>query len=197
MRAQRTPTGGSSSFATCGSTNERRTGDPPKRSGLGTQKAICLGISGFCVGGLTGLSVSPVIGIVLTSILSTLVASTSALAGLEVGQAPAAADQKPPADRRITIDPLPTAIVIGLITVGAITGIWVRTHGWLRTVPNNLPVGAPAAAAAPASVPAFRARCLFNIPVTVCDDLKATDAPNNEAAFEPASRRLWSATPIS
>lgn len=85
---------------------------------------ILLFIIGLCVGLLTGLSISPVIQTVLSSILGISIAVVSILSGLE-SKSENSQNMKL-FDYKINIFPL-TLLVLG-ITLGAIGGIYARTH---------------------------------------------------------------------
>lgn len=91
-----------------------------------------LPIIGIGIGWLLGLSVSPVVSIVITSVAGAAAAVIATKSGLEGRSSKIIA----PDERQISIsssntDPRPlAALVIGL-ALGSIVGIWVRTHDWL------------------------------------------------------------------
>lgn len=126
---------------------------------------ICMVFSGLGLGWLVGLSVSPVIQIILTSLIALVVSLSSALAGLrlsdgeeaedaaDAGAAPAttggtaATTQNPPARtapapaRRKTLpsllDPVPVAFMVFALACGATFGVYARTHKWLGAPREN------------------------------------------------------------
>ena len=85
---------------------------------------VLLFIIGLCVGLLTGLSISPIIQTVLSSILGICIAIVSILSGLESKSANT--QNKFFFDYKLNVFPL-TLLVVG-ITLGAIGGIYARTH---------------------------------------------------------------------
>ena len=81
-------------------------------------------ITGAGIGWLVGLSVSPVISIVITSVVGSAAAIIAAASGLEGESA------SPPIPREV--DPWPIAfLVIGLVG-GSIGGVRARTYDWLE-----------------------------------------------------------------
>lgn len=87
----------------------------------------CMLLSGLGVGWLIGLSVSPVLHIVVASVIALIVGVTGALMGLSnIG------DVKESLLKKISeANPLPvTLLVIGL-GLGASFGVLSRTHNWL------------------------------------------------------------------
>jgi hypothetical protein len=76
---------------------------------------------GAGVGWLVGLAVSPVVAIVLTSVMGTVAALVAALSGLSVdGHRPS-----------IRVNPLPTALLILGIVAGSLLGLRARNANWL------------------------------------------------------------------
>jgi hypothetical protein len=102
-------------------------------------KGICLLLSGMGVGWLIGLSVSPVIHIVITSLIAFVVSITGALAGLKVTP-----DDEPPSESsslkqklQVEINPVPVMLIVIGIAFGASLGVYGRTNNWLGTNVNN------------------------------------------------------------
>ena len=101
--------------------------------------AVCLLISGLSVGWLMGLSVSPVIQTILTSLLTIVIGITSALAGISLVQTQDSNADGTPAKRRprVIFDPLP---IMGLalgIAMGSALGVYARTNNWLGPKKNS------------------------------------------------------------
>ncbi len=105
---------------------------------------IYLSISGLAVGWIVGLSMSPVLHILLGSLLALIVSVISAIAGLEKAdrpEAPKTADNSQSLTHkisRIQIDPRPiTCFVIGL-AIGSSVGVYARANDWLSANPRVL-----------------------------------------------------------
>lgn len=93
---------------------------------------LCLFISGLGVGYIMGMSISQVVGIVLTSLITLIVSLSSALAGIKVNTSGGGSPQeKEPKHQRIDVNPIPLMALIVGIAFGCTFGIWVRTHQWL------------------------------------------------------------------
>jgi len=97
---------------------------------------LCMLLSGIGIGWLIGLSVSPVLYILITSIVTIAAGITSTLTGLEAKADKANEDEsastKPTSTKRdIQINPLPlTTLIIGLV-IGTSVGVYARTNEWL------------------------------------------------------------------
>lgn len=93
---------------------------------------LSLVVSGIGVGWLTGLSVSPVVSIVITSVIGAATATIAAVSGLEVRNSENAQmnTDKGAVDKK-SINPLPLAILIIGIFVGSIFGISARNQSWM------------------------------------------------------------------
>lgn len=118
------------------------------RRGLGIASLyiLCLLISGVGVGWLIGLSVSPVLHIIVASVIALVMGIVGALAGLESNPRSSAvgedsqsggisisANKKP-----VRINPFPmTALIAGLV-VGACFGVYTRTNELLGADPRRL-----------------------------------------------------------
>ena len=101
--------------------------------------AICLLVSGLSVGWLMGLSVSPVIQTILTSLLTIVIGITSALAGISFVQTQDSNSDGTPAKRRprVIFDPLPImGLALGIAT-GSALGVYARTNNWLGPKKNS------------------------------------------------------------
>ncbi len=106
-----------------------------KKEWVRRRRAVCITISGGCVGFITGLSVSPVAGVVLSSVVAVVVALTSALAGLGTDPSPDEPGGKLSLRRtRVAVNPLPVTLLLLGMVAGSIAGIWTRTHDWLGTL---------------------------------------------------------------
>lgn len=111
-----------------------------KGSGAASLSLICLLISGIGVGWLLGLSVSPVLHIIVASVMALVMGIVGALAGLDTnpgkendGQSNEIRISKP-----VKISPFPmTALIAGLV-VGACFGIYARTNELLGANPQRL-----------------------------------------------------------
>ncbi len=91
-------------------------------------------IIGVGIGWLIGLSVSPVVSIVITAVTGSAAAIIAALSGLEdkPDEGQAANRPKPPL-LRWNIDPLPLMLLVVGILLGSLLGIKARNDGWLGT----------------------------------------------------------------
>lgn len=91
-------------------------------------------VIGGGIGWLIGLSVSPVVSIVITSITGAAAAIIAALSGLQDKR-----DDVKEVNRLVTpvlrwnVDPLPLMILVLGILLGSIFGIKARNEGWLGT----------------------------------------------------------------
>lgn len=148
-------------------------------------KAMYLSASGLCLGYLMGMSVSPVVSIVLTSLVALVVGVASTLAGIEK-------DAKPdpitvvPARSRMELNPLPvTALVVG-ITFGSVVGVWSRTHDWLATSASDLKAAGKSVSIDDGSTKAHSA-VLFGIASSECADLRSAPA---EGLYEAIVRTV-------
>jgi cytoskeletal protein RodZ len=109
------------------------------KNGISVMKGVCLALSGIGVGWLIGLSVSPVIYIVITSLIAFIVSVTSALAGLKLDEAENNSSDQPNRKHKlqVEINPLPMTLMIVGLAVGASVGIYARTNNWLGPRPAN------------------------------------------------------------
>jgi hypothetical protein len=119
-------------------------------------QAIALLFSGAAIGWFIGLSLSPVLHIVVTSILAAAVTAVTAMAGLEGGDPNANATPQEsaatssnaatspalvPLHRRVprrlvTLVPL-TLLLLGIVS-GASFGTYARSHDWFAADPQSL-----------------------------------------------------------
>jgi hypothetical protein len=76
-----------------------------------------LTVIGFGIGWLVGLSVSPVVSIVITSLTGSVAAIVAVLTGLEN-------------EPRWSVNPLPTAVLVAAILVGSLLGLRARNDNW-------------------------------------------------------------------
>jgi hypothetical protein len=101
-------------------------------------------IGGLCVGWFVGLSVSPVVHIVLASILALVVSAASAIAGLDKPplEEPPKEETSPPSlpqrMSRIRIDPRPIALLVLGLAVGSSLGTYTRANNWLGADPGRI-----------------------------------------------------------
>lgn len=98
---------------------------------------IALVVTGFGIGWLAGLSVSPVVSIVLTTVTGSVATIVAALSGVK--EEFLKPEAQPNVLKRLlaAVTPAPLAwLVVGLL-VGSSWGLWVRTHNWFS--PDPLP----------------------------------------------------------
>lgn len=88
---------------------------------------LSLIIIGFGVGWLAGLSVSPVVSTIITSLVGVVITLISALSGLKALETPS---EKEKSHSRWQVDPVPIAFLVGGIVIGSIAGISARTQDW-------------------------------------------------------------------
>lgn len=92
----------------------------------------CLGMTGFGIGWLIGLSVSPVVSIVITSITGAAAAVVAALSGLHDQYTDGNVSERPSAQPlRWTVNPLPLALLMLGTVIGTLLGIPARNYNWL------------------------------------------------------------------
>jgi hypothetical protein len=85
-------------------------------------------VTGVGIGGLVGLSASPVVSIVITSVTGSAAAVVAALSGMKSDTA----DKPSPWN----IDPMPLGLLVLGLIVGSLVGLYMRTHNALS--PNTL-----------------------------------------------------------
>ena len=90
--------------------------------------AISLVIIGFGVGWLTGLSISPVVAALLSSIIGAVLVLAAVLSGFSYG------DNASLIKNVSDISPVPFALLMVGIILGTSSGIWVRTHNVLGVI---------------------------------------------------------------
>jgi hypothetical protein len=102
-------------------------------------RGVCLLVCGVGVGWLIGLSISPVIQYVITSLLAVIVSVASALAGIKVAEDKETAEGESPAKRklRVEVTPFPLMMMVIGVAVGASFGVYGRTNGWLSPDVNR------------------------------------------------------------
>jgi hypothetical protein len=148
-----------------------------------SRNAFAIGITGLCVGWLVGLSVSPVIGTVLGSIMAIAAAAVSVLAGLD----PAGSDEKP--TRFHGMDGTPLMLLVLGLALGATAGLWVRANGVLIRAAGGT------ASAGGLSLDTARARYanvgLMNITISSaeCDRMRSQLGSPDELKTEMAAAR--------
>lgn len=133
--------------------NSARAGRRFRRQAVGT---FCLVLSGVGIGWLMGLSMSPILHIVVAGILTAVASVVSALSGfgaprsdatkapVESGLKPtdgpdlsaARNDQRRPATRIVTVVPL-ASFVVGIV-LGSSVGVYARSHDWLSPEPQAM-----------------------------------------------------------
>jgi hypothetical protein len=95
---------------------------------------VALALSGAAVGWLVGLSVSPVVHIILASVISLVAGAVSGLAGLKSeGASEAGSDTSEPKPARYAVDPRPMMFMLVGLALGSALGINARTNGWFST----------------------------------------------------------------
>lgn len=88
-------------------------------------------IIGFGIGWLAGLSVSPVVSTIITSIVGVTVTLISVLSGIKNRPAQSDEDTENHANPRWSVNPVPIALLIVGILIGSTLGIMVRTRNSL------------------------------------------------------------------
>jgi hypothetical protein len=112
--------------------------DPRNTSDSLLVRGICLLISGVGIGWLIGLSVSPIIHIIITSLIALVVSVTGALAGIKVDEKEDSADDgKSKRKVQVEVNPLPLMFMIIGLVIGSSLGVYARTNGWLGPDPNG------------------------------------------------------------
>jgi hypothetical protein len=99
-------------------------------------------ISGLGIGWLIGLSLSPVLHIVVSSIVAAVVAVTAAIAGLTSQNGESDSSNREEGirthRRKVTVSPVPMALLVVGIAAGACCGIYARTHDWFGVDPSAI-----------------------------------------------------------
>ena len=96
-------------------------------------------VTGFGIGWLAGLSVSPVVSIVLTMVTGSVATIIAALSGVK--EEFLKAEAQPTVLKRLlaAVTPVPLAwLVVGLL-IGSSWGLWARTHNWFSPDPPPPP----------------------------------------------------------
>lgn len=92
----------------------------------------CLLITGLGIGWLVGLSVSPVVSIVITSVTGSVAAIIAALSGLkDKSDLIEVANKDQTFQSILSVNPLPLTILVVGILVGSAYGIRARNQSWL------------------------------------------------------------------
>ena len=106
----------------------------------GFLNVVFLLATGVGVGWLIGLSVSPVLHIIVGSVIAVAAGAVGSLAGLDAkSKGEPDRDQDVPLDNRrnIQLDPLPLALLVVGLAIGAPLGIYVRTNDLLGPKPER------------------------------------------------------------
>lgn len=101
--------------------------------------ALCLLISAVSVGWIAGMSVSPVVDTVVSSLLSVLVAIASLSSGLN-DKATAVAERSSFIKQLAGINLLSIAVLTAGIVIGSCLGIYTRTHQLLEKQQTSLKI---------------------------------------------------------
>jgi hypothetical protein len=101
-----------------------------KRPQIPRLAAVCL--SGIGVGWLTGVSASPVVAVLLASVLAVATSVVTTLSGIEVS-----ADGEPH-QTKPRPDPWPIAVLILSVVCGSLIGIRARVNEWLGQSPAEI-----------------------------------------------------------
>ncbi len=119
-----------------------------KKTKTAIYRNLYLLLSGMGVGWLAGLSVSPIIHIILTSLMAAVVSVTSALAGLNSGKVEEVepsedeSNHLQPETRKpkfqVQVNPLPVTCMIVGLAIGSSAGVFVRTNNWLGPRSNTI-----------------------------------------------------------
>lgn len=100
-------------------------------------KGISLFLSGVSVGWLIGLSVSPIIHVIIASLIALVVSITGALAGVNILKEDSAAEgEKSKPKTRVEVDPVPLMLMAIGIVAGSSFGVYARTNSWLGPNPS-------------------------------------------------------------
>lgn len=143
---------------------------------------------GVGIGWLIGLSVSPVVSIVITSITGSAAAIIATLSGLEdKDDKPEETNKGQTFRHRWNIDPLPLATLVFGILVGSAIGIWARNHSWLGSqVESEVTQWRRAGLTGAGWTPEEIARKLFEsryVATGAMTSTVATSAPNINSPF--------------
>lgn len=98
-------------------------------SRIGMGSLVCILVTGIGVGCLVGLSVSPVVSIVITTVVGSAAAIVAALSGLEDRASETGAERQ----RRLArwrVNPLPLALLVTGLLAGSLVGILARNNHW-------------------------------------------------------------------
>jgi hypothetical protein len=101
---------------------------------------VSLLVSGLGIGWLMGLSASPILYSVVTSLLGLVVAVSGALAGVDLELPSHEQEGARPKQRVVLslVNPLPIVALILGVVAGASVGIYGRTNDWLGPQPGRL-----------------------------------------------------------
>jgi hypothetical protein len=103
-----------------------------KESTERARQLIAIGLSGIGLGWLTGLSASPVISIVLTSVFAVATGVITALSSIDQ---PKDGQTKGPLHRA---DAWPVAVLLLAIVFGSMVGIRARVNEWIGDSPSRI-----------------------------------------------------------
>ena len=97
---------------------------------------LALVVIGLGIGWLAGLSISPVVSIVITSVIGIAVAVLAALSGVKDEFLDP--ETSPATLRRFlrNVTPVPLAWLVAGLVIGSSIGLWARTHNWLSPAPS-------------------------------------------------------------
>lgn len=101
----------------------------PEQKRVGVIAALVM--TGFGIGWLVGLSVSPVVSIVVTSVTGVAGGVVAALSGLKYEANSATEANKLHQSLGLRIDPIPVGLLVVGIFLGSILGILARNYSWL------------------------------------------------------------------
>ncbi len=97
--------------------------------------AISLIVIGFGTGWLVGLSVTPVVSIIITSIVGVAATLLTVISGLKAwtpeSEESETTDEPQKLNNSLNVTPIPIAIFIVGILLGSGLGVFARTHNWL------------------------------------------------------------------
>jgi hypothetical protein len=110
----------------------------PRQRTLRASNAAALFTTGLGVGWLIGLSVSPILHVIVGSVIAVVTAVVGALAGIQLDAADTSqVIPKPHRGNVGKIDPLPLTMLVLGIVIASSFGVYARTNEWLGVAPEG------------------------------------------------------------